>query len=352
MTIAHDRAIVIFCATALIAIASAFALTPIAEASTGLPATICNAAGGLGSFAGMIGCASTSTNTTQGTTTASSATGTPFTDPIFDFSITGQSVEINVHIPNLPGINASTTASSTSDLSFSQSFPIDSPVPLPLATCQVKVVKQVVGGTASSSDFSIHLAQNGSDVSGSPQPGSVNGSAYKNLYAGSYQVSESGGPAGYTPSYSGDCTESGGLNLSIDQSAICTITNTFATSTPGTGTGSGTGTGTGTATGSGTGTGTGGMGTGTGGSGTGTGGAGTGSGTGTGGGGGNGPPVASSGGGSPSPSTTPTGTLVSPESAEQPGIPNTGSGGQDIPLLTFSAMLALLTATLLVKRMT
>ena len=43
--------------------------------------------------------------------------------------------------------------------------------------------------------------------------------------AGSYQVTESDGPAGYDLSYSGDCAEDGSVVLALGQTKTCVLTN-------------------------------------------------------------------------------------------------------------------------------
>lgn len=114
----------------------------------------------------------------------------------------------------------------------------------PAASSTVRLIKLVSGGTATSSNFSIHLhkviGQSMVDVPGSPQAGSSTGTTYANLAAGTYHVDDTGGPSGYTPSFSGACNSSGVINLAASTSVTCTITNVYATSTatsttPGTG---------------------------------------------------------------------------------------------------------------------
>lgn len=92
----------------------------------------------------------------------------------------------------------------------------------------LKVVKQVSGGTAVPSDFSIHIKAGESDISGSPQPGSASGTAYTGFPPGSYTVSETGGPANYTASFSGACNGSGVVDIAVGDIKTCTITNTFS----------------------------------------------------------------------------------------------------------------------------
>ena len=89
------------------------------------------------------------------------------------------------------------------------------------------VIKHVVtdnGGSAAASQWSMHIKSGGSDVSGSPFAGSEAGTT-KTLSAGSYAVSESGGPSGYTASFSGDCDANGNVTLGPGEAKVCTITN-------------------------------------------------------------------------------------------------------------------------------
>jgi hypothetical protein len=90
-------------------------------------------------------------------------------------------------------------------------------LPPPLLT----VIKQVQGGTASPSDFIIHVTGNLMDPSQSTFPGSSSGTnVFLQNGGGSYQVTET--PAsGYTPQYSAGCSGS----VVNGQHAICTITN-------------------------------------------------------------------------------------------------------------------------------
>ncbi len=90
------------------------------------------------------------------------------------------------------------------------------------------VIKHVVndnGGNATADEWSIHVKASGSDVSGSPQAGDESGTVYV-LPAGTYGISESGGPAGYSgPTFSGDCDSSGSITLKNGDSLTCTLTN-------------------------------------------------------------------------------------------------------------------------------
>lgn len=95
------------------------------------------------------------------------------------------------------------------------------------------VEKVVVGGTAAADDFSIHVKNTSDeDVDNSPQAGDTEGTSYT-LAVGTYTVSESGGPAGYTATFSSDCNSSGQIAVVEDQTVTCVLTNTFDDSTGG-----------------------------------------------------------------------------------------------------------------------
>jgi hypothetical protein len=90
------------------------------------------------------------------------------------------------------------------------------------------VIKHVVnnnGGTATAGDWSLHVKSGASDVTGSPQAGSESGTTYT-LLGGPYNVSESGGPAGYAlTGITGDCDASGNVTVVPGQDKTCTLTN-------------------------------------------------------------------------------------------------------------------------------
>ena len=90
------------------------------------------------------------------------------------------------------------------------------------------VIKHVVtdnGGTATADQWSIHVKSGANEVSGSPQAGSESGTSYT-LTGGSYTVSETGGPSGYTfTGFSGDCDSSGNVTVVAGQNKTCTLTN-------------------------------------------------------------------------------------------------------------------------------
>jgi uncharacterized repeat protein (TIGR01451 family) len=92
----------------------------------------------------------------------------------------------------------------------------------------LKVAKIVNGGTAAPSDFKIHVKSGSIEVGDSPRPGSLSGTTYVGLVPGSYSVSESGGPSGYSASFAGGCNADGVVSVASSTIASsCTITNTF-----------------------------------------------------------------------------------------------------------------------------
>jgi uncharacterized repeat protein (TIGR01451 family) len=86
------------------------------------------------------------------------------------------------------------------------------------------VVKKVVnddGGSAKSADWTMNVSgPTPLTFPGAGDPGTTNA-----VDAGSYTVSESGGPAGYTLAYSGDCDANGGVTVPAGQSKTCVLTN-------------------------------------------------------------------------------------------------------------------------------
>jgi len=111
-------------------------------------------------------------------------------------------------------------------LAFGHTVTTDSnTITVPTTLRVIKTVINTSGGTAVSSDFTIHVKSAGVDVSGSPQLGAVTpGTAYS-LSAGTYVVSENVNPS-YTAIFSGDCNSSGSVILALGDSKTCTITNT------------------------------------------------------------------------------------------------------------------------------
>ena len=96
----------------------------------------------------------------------------------------------------------------------------------------LKVVKIVAGGSAFPSDFSLHVKSGGTDVGGSPQPGSVAGTSYIGLAPGDYVVSETG-PDNYNANFVGACDSSGVVTVTDSLiPVVCTITNTYSALPP------------------------------------------------------------------------------------------------------------------------
>ncbi len=94
-------------------------------------------------------------------------------------------------------------------------------------TGDLKVIKHVIndnGGNNTATEFTMHIKQGGSDVV-TPFAGSEAGSTY-NLETGTYVVSETGLPSGYTQSSivcDGQTTNT--VNVVVGQLKVCTITN-------------------------------------------------------------------------------------------------------------------------------
>jgi len=94
----------------------------------------------------------------------------------------------------------------------------------------LRVIKRVVnndGGVAKEGDWTMHVKAGLplADVAGSPFPGAASPGVLRTLRAGTYVVSESGGPGGYAASFSGDCNGGGQVTLAVGQNKTCTVTN-------------------------------------------------------------------------------------------------------------------------------
>jgi CSLREA domain-containing protein len=79
------------------------------------------------------------------------------------------------------------------------------------------------GGSAEADDFLVHVRRGTTDVPGSPQPGSGQGTEYV-LPAGDYVVSGDVGGSRYAVAVGGDCGSGGGITLPEDVSRSCTVT--------------------------------------------------------------------------------------------------------------------------------
>jgi hypothetical protein len=95
----------------------------------------------------------------------------------------------------------------------------------------LRVIKHVVNdnlGSASAGDWTMHVKSGEPPMDvpmQSPFPGAESPGVSRTLRAGSYVVSESGGPSGYSASITGDCAASGGITLQPGQNKTCTIVN-------------------------------------------------------------------------------------------------------------------------------
>lgn len=88
----------------------------------------------------------------------------------------------------------------------------------------IKVVINNGGGTATASDFDLHVTESGTDVAGSPDAGTGAPGTQYSLIAGTYEVSEDPN-VGYVATFSGDCDSSGSVELLGGEDKTCTITN-------------------------------------------------------------------------------------------------------------------------------
>ena len=121
-------------------------------------------------------------------------------------------------------------------LSYSGDCDADGDVTVPLGqtrTCTLTnddqlgtliIIKHVVndsGGNAIASSWTMNAAgQTPLSFAGKESPGTSS-----TVQAGAYNVTESGGPAGYALSYSGDCDEDGDVSVALGQTRTCTLTN-------------------------------------------------------------------------------------------------------------------------------
>ena len=91
-------------------------------------------------------------------------------------------------------------------------------------TGSLTVIKRVVNddnGNASSDDWTMNVA----GPSASSFPGATDPGTTKTVDPGSYTVTESDGPSGYSLTYSGDCDANGGVSVAAGQSKTCILTN-------------------------------------------------------------------------------------------------------------------------------
>ena len=90
----------------------------------------------------------------------------------------------------------------------------------------LKVVTNVVndsGGTRTPAAFTVHARLGATDVQGSPQPGTSEGSTYTLVAGQTYSVAVDA-PAGYSVAIGGDCAPNGNVGLIEGQNKTCTVT--------------------------------------------------------------------------------------------------------------------------------
>jgi len=94
----------------------------------------------------------------------------------------------------------------------------------PPPTGSLTVIKHVVnddGGSAVAADWTMNVGgPTPLSFLGAESPGTTN-----TVNAGSYTVTESGGPSGYSLTYSGDCDANGNVTVGAGESKSCTLTN-------------------------------------------------------------------------------------------------------------------------------
>jgi len=88
----------------------------------------------------------------------------------------------------------------------------------------LNVIKNVSGGTASAGDWLLTVSSSNDGTGIGSAVGSETATAYTLETGKQYSVEESGGPSGYTPSSSDDCTIGSATEDTIYN---CTITNTY-----------------------------------------------------------------------------------------------------------------------------
>lgn len=102
------------------------------------------------------------------------------------------------------------------------------PVPTPTGPGELVVVKEVVGSKDPASDFVIYVV---SDNFYATSTGSTAGTSYS-LNPGGYTVVEMPYP-NYITTYSGDCNQSGVVQVNSNETKTCIVTNTYTPPVPG-----------------------------------------------------------------------------------------------------------------------
>jgi CSLREA domain-containing protein len=123
----------------------------------------------------------------------------------------GGNTDTRALAPDSPAINQGATCATTDQRGVARPQPAGGVCDIgafeyrpPVLTVITKVVNDA-GGTRTPSAFSVHVREGATDVTGSPQPGTVTGRSYT-LAAGSTYTARADAVSGYTLSYSADCT--------------------------------------------------------------------------------------------------------------------------------------------------
>ncbi len=96
----------------------------------------------------------------------------------------------------------------------------------------IKVNIVVKGGTATPSDFTVHLKKSGEPDTGSPS-GSGSVVTFSQLAPGAYTIIGSTPPAGYSLVWSGACDSQGNVTVVGSATSTCTATNTYSSTSGG-----------------------------------------------------------------------------------------------------------------------
>jgi PKD repeat protein len=129
--------------------------------------------------------------------------------------------DVGVHTFTATLNTAGTQSITAADTAISAITGTASVLVSPSPAAHLTVIKHVInnnGGTAAAGDWTVTV--NGTAISPITFPGNEAGSTVL-LNAGSYSVTESGGPAGYAAALSGDCAGT----IASSESRTCTITN-------------------------------------------------------------------------------------------------------------------------------
>ncbi len=149
------------------------------------------------------------------------ATTTPtFVGNIFRGDSAGLSITLG-HFANVLGRLLAFGSTVTTDTNTITAPSCGAPAP-----GNLYIVKNVVGGTATSSDFLIHVKLAGNEVAGSPLAGTTTPGTLYLLSANTYSISEDSATS-YVSTYGTDCSADGNVVLPVGGNKTCTITNTY-----------------------------------------------------------------------------------------------------------------------------